>query len=65
VTPAGKRCQTSARVFEARPSFFDGTSSVRVLRGANQNSCIQRLIKDAFGILHAVKLSQTQAPQRP
>ncbi|HFF3784991.1 TPA: hypothetical protein ACGCF2_003539, partial [Stenotrophomonas maltophilia] len=51
VTPAGKRCQTSARVFEARPSFFDGTSSVRVLlRGANQNSCIQRLIKDASGI---------------
>ncbi|MDU7870491.1 MAG: hypothetical protein E7J78_25680, partial [Pantoea sp.] len=40
------------RVFEARPPFSGGTPSVPPsLRNANQTSCKQRSIKDAFSIL--------------
>jgi hypothetical protein len=40
------------RVFDARPPFSGGTSSVPPsLRNANQTSFKQRLIEDAFGIL--------------
>jgi hypothetical protein len=65
VTPAGKRKQRSTkRVFEARPPFFGGSSSVNLLlRNANQTSCIARTIKTLSAFLHAVEGPQAQLAQ--